>query len=243
MDRGLLQPNADDLRAAGSPRAARRPAGAAAVLEQLPRPGRSPARARGGVRGGDAVRRRRGRLAAHSGNMPPPRRLEVRLAAVRGDRGRAAVRHRLPREPGRGAGLARKGEVVFSDELNHASLWTAAASRRGDVRVPPRRRGAPRRVLQQADGRAAADRHRRRLHHGWRHRAAGGDREARPPTTAGLLLLDQAHATGASAPTGAARSRRRGVEDEVDVVAARSARRSAPTAPTCAAPSRCPSSW
>ena len=56
-----------DQRAAGPARRARRQAGAAAVLEQLPRARRPPARARGGGRRGDALGRRRGRVAAGLG--------------------------------------------------------------------------------------------------------------------------------------------------------------------------------
>ena len=55
--------HAPGQRPAGPARRARRQAGAAAVLEQLPRPGRPPARARGGRRRGDALGRRRGRVA------------------------------------------------------------------------------------------------------------------------------------------------------------------------------------
>ena len=53
-----LPPDAHGLRPAGPARAARRQARAAAVLQQLPRPRRPPAGARGGRRGGDALRRR-----------------------------------------------------------------------------------------------------------------------------------------------------------------------------------------
>ena len=58
-----LPPHAHGQRAAGPARRARRQAGAAAVLEQLPRPRRPSARARGGRRRGDALGRRRGRVA------------------------------------------------------------------------------------------------------------------------------------------------------------------------------------
>ena len=61
---GLVPPHAHGQRAAGAARGARRQARAAAVLEQLPRPGRPPARARGGGRRGDALGRRRRRVAA-----------------------------------------------------------------------------------------------------------------------------------------------------------------------------------
>ena len=71
-----LPAHAAGLGPAGPARAARRQAGAAALLEQLPRPRRPPARARGGRRGGDALRRRRRRVAAGLGqhDAPPPAR-------------------------------------------------------------------------------------------------------------------------------------------------------------------------
>ena len=73
-DRGAAAPDADDLRPPGPAGAARRPPGAAAVLEQLPRPGGPPARARGRRRGGHALRRGRGRVAPDLGHdaHPPP---------------------------------------------------------------------------------------------------------------------------------------------------------------------------
>ena len=57
--------------------------GAAALLEQLPRPGRPPARARGGRRGGDALRRGLRRVAPGLGQHddPPPARGAARRAS------------------------------------------------------------------------------------------------------------------------------------------------------------------
>ena len=82
-ERGPLPAHALRVRAAGAARAARRQAGAAALLEQLPRPGRPPARARGGGRGGDALRRGLGRVAADLGQHddPPPARGAARAAS------------------------------------------------------------------------------------------------------------------------------------------------------------------
>ena len=121
---GAPPPPAPDRAARRGPRVrARRPPGAAALLEQLPRPRRPPARARGRRRGGDALGRRRRRLAADLGHMalaPPARGAPGR---VQGLRGGAAVRLRLPRQHRRRSrALAGRGEVVFSDELNHASI-------------------------------------------------------------------------------------------------------------------------
>ena len=80
---GLLRRMRHGQRAAGSARRARRQAGPAAVLEQLPRAGRPPARARGGGRRGDALGRRRRRVAAGVGDDDVHRRLEERLPRSR----------------------------------------------------------------------------------------------------------------------------------------------------------------
>ena len=93
-----LPAHAGGVGAAGPARAARRPAGAAALLEQLPRAGRPPARARGGRRGGHALRRRRRGLAPRVGqhdDPPPPGGAAGRL---QGRRRLPALRLGLPRE-------------------------------------------------------------------------------------------------------------------------------------------------
>ena len=58
-----------------------------------------------------------------SGTMTVHRRLEERLADFKGTRGGAALRLGLPgQHRRRSRALAGEGEVVFSDELNHASI-------------------------------------------------------------------------------------------------------------------------
>ena len=57
-----------------------------------------------------------------SGDMELHGELEQRLADFKRHRGRAPVRLRLPRQHRDGRGARRRGEVVFSDELNHASI-------------------------------------------------------------------------------------------------------------------------
>ena len=141
---GLDAPAAARQRAAGTDGAARRQAGAAAVLEQLPRPRRPSARARGRGRGGDALGRRRGRVAAgvgHDDDPPPPGGAP---GGVRAQRGVPAVRLGLPRQPRRDRrargprrhGLLRRAQP----RLDHRRLPPVA--RRGR-RLPPPRRRAP----------------------------------------------------------------------------------------------------
>ena len=58
-----------------------------------------------------------------SGTMTVHRRLEERARRVQGPRGGAAVRLGLPGQHSASSrALAGRGEVVFSDELNHASI-------------------------------------------------------------------------------------------------------------------------
>ena len=120
---GLYRRHADGQRAPGPARRARRQARPAAVLEQLPRPRRPPARARGRGRRGDALGRRRRRVAARVGqhDAPPAPRgaprgaSRTREAALLFGSGYLA-------NLGVVSALAREGEVVLSDELNHASI-------------------------------------------------------------------------------------------------------------------------
>ena len=103
--------------------AARRPPGAAALLEQLPRPRRPRRGARGGRRGGAALGRRRRRLAADLGQHGAAPAARGAAGRLQGLRGGAAVRLRLPRQHRRRSPPSPgRGEVVFSDELNHASI-------------------------------------------------------------------------------------------------------------------------
>ena len=175
-----LPPHAHGQRAAGPARRARRQARAAAVLEQLPRARRPPARARGGGRRRDALGRRRRGLAAgvgHDDRPPAARGAPGRLQAH--ERG-AAVRLGLPGQHGRRqrAGGQRRGRLLrrAQPRLDHRRL-PARAGR--DLRLPPRRRRAPRLGPAPGRGPRRADRHRLGLLDGRRRRAAGGDRRAR----------------------------------------------------------------
>ena len=123
---GALPAHAPRQRAAGLAGGARRPAGPAVVLQQLPRPRRPPAGARGRGRRGDALGRRRRRVAAGLGDddRPPPARGGA--GRVQGHRVGGALRLGLPGQPRRDrrwrARRRRRRRVVFSDELNHASI-------------------------------------------------------------------------------------------------------------------------
>ena len=102
---------------------ARRQPGAAALLEQLPRPGR-PSRGCASAAAEAALRWGAGAGASRliSGNMEPHRQLEARLAEFKGYEAALLFGSGYLANTGTIAALAGDGEVVFSDELNHASI-------------------------------------------------------------------------------------------------------------------------
>ena len=131
-----------------------------------------------------------------SGTMTIHRRLEQRLAAFKGTETALLFGSGYLANLGVVGALSRRGEVVFSDELNHASIIDGCRLSRAEtfVYAPQRRRAS--RVGAAAGGPArVADRHRVGLLDGRRRRAAGGDRRARAP------------------PPRRARRRRRGARD------------------------------
>ena len=134
-DRGLYRRMRCVSGPQGPARAARRQARAAALLEQLPRPGRSPARARGGRRGGDALRRRRRRVAPGLGQHddPPPARGAARR--VQGRRGlRCCSARATSPTPAWSSALARRGR---------RGLLGRAEPRQHHRRLPARRAPRP----------------------------------------------------------------------------------------------------
>jgi glycine C-acetyltransferase/8-amino-7-oxononanoate synthase len=153
-----------------------------------------------------------------SGNMEPHRRLEGRLARFKGYESALLFGSGYLANTGTIAALAGKGEVVFSDELNHASIIDGC-----------RLAGAETFVYRHAD-----------LEHlAWGLRRAGGraalivsdgifsmDGDVAPlPGLLELarehgarLMVDEAHATGAVGPGGRGSVAAAGLSGEVDVV-------------------------
>jgi 8-amino-7-oxononanoate synthase len=153
-----------------------------------------------------------------SGNMQPHVRLEKRLAAFKGYESALLFGSGYLANTGTIAALAGRGEVVFSDELNHASIIDGCRLSRAETFVY---------------------RHADLEHLAWGLRGASGraalivtdgvfsmDGDVAP--LAGLvelarqhgcrLMVDEAHATGALGPGGRGSVAAAGLSGEVDVV-------------------------
>jgi 8-amino-7-oxononanoate synthase len=153
-----------------------------------------------------------------SGNMQPHSRLEKRLAAFKGYESALLFGSGYLANTGTIAALARDGEVVFSDELNHASIIDGCRLSRAETFVY---------------------RHGDLDHLSWGLRKAGEraalivtdgvfsmDGDIAPLTELVTLaqqhdcrlMVDEAHATGALGPGGRGSVAAAGLSGEVDVV-------------------------
>jgi 8-amino-7-oxononanoate synthase len=153
-----------------------------------------------------------------SGNMEPHRKLEERLATFKGYEAALLFGSGYLANTGTIAALAGRGEVVFSDELNHASIVDGCRLSRAETVVY---------------------RHNDVEHLAWCLRQAGGraslivtdgvfsmDGDVAPlPQLLELarrhgarLMVDEAHATGAIGPGGRGSVAAAGLSGEVDVV-------------------------
>jgi 8-amino-7-oxononanoate synthase len=153
-----------------------------------------------------------------SGNMEPHRRLEERLAAFKGYRDALLFGSGYLANLGVIAALAGRGEVVFSDELNHASIVDGCRLAHAETFVY---------------------RHRDVEHLAWGLREAGGrgslivtdgvfsmDGDLAPLAELAelarrhgcRLMVDEAHATGAVGPGGRGSVAAAGLSGEVDLV-------------------------
>jgi 8-amino-7-oxononanoate synthase len=153
-----------------------------------------------------------------SGNMAPHRRLEQRLAAFTGYEAALLFGSGYLANAGTIAALAGRGEVVFSDELNHASIIDGCRLSQAETFVYRHadlehlawglEQAGPRAALVVTDGLFSMD----------------GDLAPLP----GLLelarrhgcrlMVDEAHATGAIGPGGRGSVAAAGLSGEVDVV-------------------------
>jgi 8-amino-7-oxononanoate synthase len=153
-----------------------------------------------------------------SGNMQPHRLLEERLAAFKGYESALLFGSGYLANMGTIATLAGRGEVVFSDELNHASIIDGCrlsraetfVYRHGDVEhlAWGLREAGARASLIVTDGLFSMD----------------GDVAPLPELVelarrhSCLLMVDEAHATGALGPGGRGSVAAAGLSGEVDVV-------------------------
>ncbi|HMC06890.1 MAG TPA: 8-amino-7-oxononanoate synthase [Solirubrobacterales bacterium] len=153
-----------------------------------------------------------------SGNMTVHRRLEERIAAFSGYEAALLFGAGYLANLGTIAGLARRGEVVFSDELNHASIIDGCRISRAERFVYRHgdldhlawglRKAGPAAALIVTDALFSMD----------------GDVAPIPGLVelarrAGCrLMVDEAHATGALGPGGRGAVAEAGLEGEVDVL-------------------------
>ncbi len=154
-----------------------------------------------------------------SGSMEPHRALEERLAAFKGYDAGLLFGSGYLANTGVIAALARRGEMVFSDELNHASIIDGCRLARAETFVY-RHGDLEHLAWGAAGGRRPrlADRHRRPL--------LDGRRPSRPLEGLGRLarehrcrlMVDEAHATGTVGPGGRGSVAAAGLSGEVDLV-------------------------
>jgi len=153
-----------------------------------------------------------------SGTMTIHRRLEERLAAFKGRDAALLFGSGYLANTGVIAALARPGDVVFSDELNHASIIDGCRLSRAEVFVYDHRdtehlewgieRGGERGALIVTDSVFSMD----------------GDIAPLPELVALAqrhrlrILVDEAHATGALGPGGRGAVAQAGLADQVDVI-------------------------
>jgi len=153
-----------------------------------------------------------------SGNMEPHRQLEERLASFKGYEAALLFGSGYLANTGTVAALAGKGEVVFSDELNHASIVDGCRLSRAETFVYRHGdlehlawalyhvRGKPALIV--TDGVFSMD----------------GDVAPLPELLelarrhGARLMVDEAHATGAVGPGGRGSVSAAGLSGEVDVV-------------------------
>jgi len=153
-----------------------------------------------------------------SGNMAPHRRLEERLAEFKGYEAALLFGSGYLANTGAIAALARRGEVVFSDQLNHASIIDGCrlshaetfVYRHGDVEhlAWGLREAAGRGSLIVTDGVFSMDGDIAPLEELLRLARRHGCR----------LMVDEAHATGALGPGGRGSVAAAGLSEEVDIL-------------------------
>jgi len=149
--------------------AVRRPRRHQPRLEQLPGVGESPARQRGGREGGPRARRRVGRGANDRRLDEQAPRARAALRGVQACGRGADVPVGVHGERGNGGGHPGQGDVIVSDQLNHARSSTGLGClepRSRCSRTRTRGRGSAARRDRAARSSPAAD-HRRRVLDGW----------------------------------------------------------------------------
>ena len=153
-----------------------------------------------------------------SGNMQPHSRLEKRLAAFKGYESALLFGSGYLANTGTISALAKEGEVVFSDELNHASIIDGCRLSRAETFVYRHgdldhlawglRQAGKRAALIVSDGVFSMD----------GDIAPLVDLQALANQHGCRLMVDEAHATGALGPGGRGSVAAAGLSGEVDLV-------------------------
>jgi glycine C-acetyltransferase/8-amino-7-oxononanoate synthase len=153
-----------------------------------------------------------------SGNMRPHRQLEERLADFKGYESALLFGSGYLANTGTIAALADRGEVIFSDELNHASIIDGCRLSRAETFVYPHgdvehlawglREAGERAALIVTDGVFSMD----------GDLAPLGELAALARDHSCRLMVDEAHATGAVGPGGRGSVAAAGLSGEVDVI-------------------------
>jgi 8-amino-7-oxononanoate synthase len=152
-----------------------------------------------------------------SGSMRLHHELEEQIAAFKGTEAALLFNSGYQANIGTISALAGRGDAVFSDELNHASIIDGCRLSRAEVVVYPHRDAT---ALERA---LAASRARRRLVVTDSIFSMDGDIAPLPDICAAaerhgaMVMVDEAHATGVVGPGGAGVAAEQGVRDRVTI--------------------------
>ena len=145
--------------------------------------------------------------------------LERRLAEFEGTEAALVFTSGFAANLGTVAALVERGDAIYADAKNHASLIDGCRlSRAESSHLPPRRRrSSGGTIARRVALSSTADRDRLAVQHGWRSRAAGANWPNLAEQHSAMLMVDEAHATGVFGAHGRGVAEHLGVEDGVHI--------------------------